>query len=50
MKKASNSGLKTEKEKPRLVERRGICLKRDLFKEGLDQNKILCSSSIELNC
>ena len=48
--KTFSFGLKTGKEKPRLVEREEICSRRDLFKEGLAQNKVLCSSSIKLNC
>ena len=41
--------LKTGKEKPRLVERKGTCLRKDLVKKRLDQNKVLRSSSTEPN-
>ena len=34
MEKTFQPKLRTGKEKPRLVERRGICLRKDLFKGG----------------
>ena len=43
--KTFQPGLKIGKKKPRLVEKRGICLRRDLVDEGLGQNKVLYSSS-----
>ena len=54
--KTFQPGLKTGKEKPRLVERGGVCLRKDLFEGGtlmirdlddkrLGQNKVLYSSS-----
>ena len=48
--KTFEPGLRIGKEKPRLVERGGTCLRRDLVKEGLGQNKVLCSSSSKSNC
>ena len=42
--------LRTKKEKPRLVEGKETCSKRELIKKGLNQNKMLCSSFMELNC
>ena len=54
--KTFQPGLRTGKEKPRLVERGGVCSRKDLFEgetwmirdlddKGLGQNKVLCSSS-----
>ena len=43
--KTFQPGLKTRKVKPRLVERRRTCLRKDLIDKRLDQNKVLCSSS-----
>ena len=48
--KTSQPGLKTGKEKPRLVEKGGTCLRKDLVGEELGQNKLLCNSSTESNC
>ena len=48
--KTFQSGLKTRKKKPRLVEKEGTCLRRDLVKEGPGQNKVLCSSSTGSYC
>ena len=42
--------LKTEKEKPRLVERGGICLRENLVEEGFGWNKVLCNFLTESNC
>ena len=48
--KTFQPGLRIEKEKPRLVDRGEICLRREtwlkryLVKERLGQNKVLCSS------
>ena len=44
-KKTFQPGLKTRKEKPRLVEKEKIWSRRNMDDEGLSQNKILCSSS-----
>ena len=44
-KKTFQPGLKAKKEKPRLCEKEGVCLMRDLDDERLGQNKVLCSSS-----
>ena len=47
--KTFQSGLRTGKEKPRMMERKEVCLRRDLDDEGLGQNKVLCSfSRVEL--
>ena len=43
--KTFQPGLKTRKEKPRLVERGGVYSKRDLDDKGLGQNKVLYNSS-----
>ena len=43
-KKTFQPGLRRGKEKPRLGERGGTCLRRDLVDEGLGQNKIPRSS------
>ena len=54
--KTFQPGLRTGKEKPRLVERGGVCSRKDLFEgetwmirdlddKGFGQNKVLCSSS-----
>ena len=43
--KTFQSGLKTEKEKPRLIEREKVCSRWDLDDKEFGQNKVLCSSS-----
>ena len=47
--KIFQSGLRTEKKKPRIIEKRGVIfeafLKRDLDDKGLGQNKVLYSFS-----
>ena len=42
--KTFQSGWKTGKKKPRLMERGGVCLRKDLDNKGLGQNKVLYSS------
>ena len=43
--KTFQPGLRIEKEKPRLVEKKGTCLRKDLVDKEFGQNKVLCSSS-----
>ena len=42
--KTFQPGLRRRKGKPRLVERGGVCSRRNLDDEGLGQNKVFCNS------